>query len=143
MTAFQYTDILPLGEDQTTYRQLSGDYVSVESFGETEILRVSPEGLTTLAREAMHDLSHLLRPGHLQQLQNILNDPEASDNDRYVAFELLKNANTAAGMVLPSCQDTGTAVVMGKKGEQIFTGCNDKEALSQGIFQTYTRTNLR
>ncbi|MGN7614367.1 FumA C-terminus/TtdB family hydratase beta subunit, partial [Magnetococcales bacterium HHB-1] len=84
-----------------------------------------------------------LRPGHLQQLQNILNDPEASDNDRYVAFELLKNANTAAGMVLPSCQDTGTAVVMGKKGEQIFTGCNDKEALSQGIFQTYTRTNLR
>ncbi len=104
---------------------------------------IAPEALTLLAREAYVDCQHLLRPGHLQQLRNILDDPEASDNDRFVAFDLLKNANIAAGKVLPMCQDTGTAIVMGKKGQRVWTGGGDEAALSLGVRRTYTETNLR
>jgi len=104
---------------------------------------VEPEALTLLTREAMRDIAHLLRPGHLAQLRAILDDPEASANDRFVALELLRNANIAAGFVLPSCQDTGTAIVMGKKGQYVVTGGGDEEAIARGIFDTYTTTNLR
>jgi fumarate hydratase class I len=107
------------------------------------MLEVEPEGLTLLARTAFRDVAHLLRPGHLQQLRDIFDDPEASDNDRFVAYTLLKNATIASGFVLPSCQDTGTAIVLGKKGQQVWTGGGDEEALSRGIFETYTQTNLR
>src|SRR5204863_1218081 len=99
--------------------------------------------LTLLSRQAMHDIAHLLRPGHLAQLRHIFDDPESSDNDRFVALELLKNANIAAGGVLPGCQDTGTAIIMGKKGQLVFTGGGDEAALARGVFQTYTTSNLR
>jgi len=143
VSAFTYQDMLPLGEDTTPYRLLTKDHVSTfEANGKT-FLQVAPEALTLLTREAMRDIAHLLRPGHLQQLANILKDPEATSNDRFVALELLKNANIAAGRVLPSCQDTGTAIVMGKKGQYVLTGANDEEAISRGVFETYTTTNLR
>ncbi|WP_422723968.1 fumarate hydratase [Hyalangium rubrum] len=135
--------MLPLGEDTTPYRLLSKDHVSTFEAGGKTFLKVEPEALTLLTREAMRDIAHLLRPGHLQQLSNILKDPEATSNDRFVALELLKNANIAAGRVLPSCQDTGTAIVMGKKGQYVLTGFNDEEAISRGIFDTYTTSNLR
>nr|WP_317987903.1 fumarate hydratase [Hyalangium gracile] len=143
MSAFTYQDMLPLGEDTTPYRLLSKDHVSTFEAGGKTFLQVAPEALTLLTREAMRDIAHLLRPGHLQQLSNILKDPEATSNDRFVALELLKNANIAAGRVLPSCQDTGTAIVMGKKGQYVLTGANDEEAISRGIFETYTTSNLR
>src|SRR3954452_12442450 len=117
MSAFQYQELLPTGKDETPFRLLSKDYVSTFEAAGTTFLRVEPEALTLLTREAMRDIAHLLRPGHLAQLARILDDPEASENDRFVALELLKNANIAAGGVLPSCQDTGTAIVMGKKGQ--------------------------
>jgi fumarate hydratase class I len=143
MSDFQFQDMLPLGKDETPYRQVTGDFVSTfEAAGRT-FLKVEPEGLTLLAREAMRDIAHLLRPGHLGQLASILKDPEASSNDRFVALELLRNANIAAGYVLPSCQDTGTAIVMGKKGGQVFTGGGDEEALSRGVFDAYRALNLR
>jgi fumarate hydratase class I len=135
--------MLPLGEDTTPYRLLSQDFVSTFEAGGKTFLKVEPEALSLLTREAMRDISHLLRPGHLQQLSNILKDPEATSNDRFVALELLKNANIAAGRVLPSCQDTGTAIVMGKKGQYVFTGFRDEEAISRGVFETYTTSNLR
>ncbi|HLL03255.1 MAG TPA: fumarate hydratase [Myxococcaceae bacterium] len=143
MSAFTYQDMLPLGEDTTPYRLLTQEHVSTFEAGGKTFLKVEPEALTLLTREAMGDIAHLLRPGHLQQLSHILKDPEATSNDRFVALELLKNANIAAGRVLPSCQDTGTAIVMGKKGQYVVTGFNDEEALSRGIFDTYTTTNLR
>ena len=143
MSAFTYQDMLPLGEDTTPYRLLTQEHVSTFEAGGKTFLKVEPEALTLLTREAMGDIAHLLRPGHLQQLSNILKDPEATSNDRFVALELLKNANIAAGRVLPSCQDTGTAIVMGKKGQYVVTGFNDEEAISRGIFDTYTTTNLR
>ncbi len=143
MSAFTYQDLLPLGEDSTPYRLLTSDHVSTFEAGGKTFLQVAPEALTLLAREAMSDIAHLLRPGHLQQLAHILQDPEATSNDRFVALELLKNANIAAGRVLPSCQDTGTAIIMGKKGQYVLTGFNDEEALSRGVFETYTRSNLR
>ncbi|MBF0620856.1 MAG: fumarate hydratase [Magnetococcales bacterium] len=143
MADSNYTELLPLGPDQTEYRKLTDKYVSTKSFNGQEMLIVEPEGLTLLAKQAMQDVSHLLRTSHLEQLKAILDDPEASDNDCYVAYELLKNANIAAGMTLPSCQDTGTAVVMGKKGENVFTGGGDKAALTEGIMRTYSETNLR
>jgi fumarate hydratase class I len=143
VSAFTYQDMLPLGEDPTPYRLLTQDHVSTFEAGGKTFLKVEPEALTLLTREAMGDIAHLLRPGHLQQLSNILKDPEATSNDRFVALELLKNANIAAGRVLPSCQDTGTAIVMGKKGQYVVTGFNDEEAISRGIFDTYTTTNLR
>ncbi len=143
MPEFKFQSILPLGEDSTPYRKLTGDYVSTFEVGGHSFVKVEPEGLALLAREAMTDIAHLLRPGHLQQLRNILDDPEASDNDRFVALDLLKNASIASGRILPMCQDTGTAIVMGKKGDRVFTGINDEEALSRGIFDTYQTSNLR
>ena len=116
MSQFQYQEQLPLGDDATPYRKLTDGYVSTLDVAGRRFLRVDRAALTLLAREAMRDIAHLLRPGHLGQLRAILDDPEASANDRFVALELLKNANIAAGFVLPGCQDTGTAIVMGKKG---------------------------
>jgi len=142
-SGFTYQEMFPLGADDTPYRKLTGDFVARERLGGRDVLTVEAQALTELARQAFIDCSHLLRPGHLQQLRNILDDPEASQNDRFVAYELLKNANIAAGMVLPMCQDTGTAIVMGKKGERVWTGGGDEAALSQGIYRTYTETNLR
>ncbi len=143
-TEFQFQDLLPLAEDTTTpYRLLTTDFVSTfEALGKT-FLRVEPEALTSLSRAAMHDIAHLLRPGHLAQLRAILDDPEASPNDRFVALELLKNANIAAAGVLPGCQDTGTAIIMGKKGQYVFTGGGDEAAIARGVFQVYAQDNLR
>jgi len=143
-TEFQFQDLLPLAEDTTTpYRLITTDFVSTfEAVGKT-FLRVEPEALTSLSRAAMHDIAHLLRPGHLAQLRAILDDPEASSNDRFVALELLKNANIAAAGVLPGCQDTGTAIIMGKKGQYVFTGGGDEAAVARGVFQVYAQDNLR
>jgi fumarate hydratase class I len=143
MTDFAFQDMLPLGKDETPYRLVTRDHVSTFQAGGRTFLEVAPEALTLLTREAMRDIAHLLRPGHLAQLRAILDDPESSDNDRFVALELLRNANIAAGFVLPSCQDTGTAIVMGKKGQYVVTGGGDEEAIARGIFDTYTTTNLR
>ncbi|MBF0418927.1 MAG: fumarate hydratase [Magnetococcales bacterium] len=143
MPEFQYAPVFNLGPGHTEYRLLTKNHVSTASFAGEEIVKVAPEGLTELAAQAMRDVSHLLRTDHLQQLRNILDDSEASANDRYVALELLKNANIAAGMVLPSCQDTGTATVVAKKGAKIWTGGGDQKAISHGIYKTYTETNLR
>jgi fumarate hydratase class I len=144
MSTFEYQELLPAGHHHDTpYRLLTTDGVSTfEAAGRT-FLKVAPEALTLLAREAMVDIAHLLRPGHLAQLAKILDDPEATPNDRFVALELLKNANIAAGRVLPSCQDTGTAIVMGKKGQLVFTGGGDEAAIARGVFETYATANLR
>jgi fumarate hydratase class I len=143
MSNADFHELFPLGHDVTPYRKLTGDYVASASFEGERLVKVAPEALTLLAREAFVDCQHLLRPGHLTQLRAILDDPEASANDRFVAFDLLKNANIAAGKVLPMCQDTGTAIVMGKKGQQVWTGGDDAAALSEGIRRTFTETNLR
>ena len=143
MADFQYQEIFEHTKDTTPYRKLTADYVSTTIFEEQEILKVSQEALTLLAREAMDDVTHLLRPSHLAQLARILDDPEASDNDRFVALELLKNANIAAGRVLPGCQDTGTAITLGYKGQQVFTTGDDAESLARGIFEAYDQRNLR
>jgi fumarate hydratase, class I len=143
MTDFVYQELFPLGEDKAPYRKLGADHVSTSTFQGQRMVTVAPEALTRLAAEAFHDISHLLRPGHLEQLRKIIDDAEASDNDRFVALDLLKNAVIAAGRVLPMCQDTGTPIVMGEKGERVFTGANDGEALSRGIFKTWSETNLR
>ena len=130
MTSFEFQELLPTGKDETPYRLITTEHVSTfEAAGKT-FLKVEPEGLTRLTRQAMHDIAHLLRPGHLAQLARILEDPEASPNDRFVALDLLKNANIAAGGVLPMCQDTGTAIVMGKKGQYVFTGGGDEAAIA-------------
>ena len=142
--AFEFQEILPLAHhDDTPYRLITRDGVSTFDAAGTTFLRVAPEAITQLTREAMRDIAHLLRPGHLGQLQKILGDPEASPNDRFVALELLRNANIAAAGVLPSCQDTGTAVVMAKKGERVFTGGGDEAAIARGVFDTYQTSNLR
>lgn len=138
-----FAEMFPLAQDDTPYRKLDGDYVRVESFNGTDMLVVAPEALTRIAEEAMHDVAHLLRPGHLAQLKAILDDPEASANDRFVALELIKNANISAGGILPMCQDTGTAIIMGKKGQQVWTGANDARYLSQGVANAYQKLNLR
>ncbi|MFO0667420.1 MAG: fumarate hydratase [Polyangiaceae bacterium] len=140
---FTYQDILPLGKDETPYRLLTKEGVSTFEAGGQTFLKVEPSVLTMLAAEAIRDISHLLRPGHLAQLRKIVDDPESSSNDRFVALQLLKNANVAAGFVLPGCQDTGTAIVMAKKGQNVFTGGGDEAALSRGIFDTYQASNLR
>src|ERR1044071_744235 len=143
MTDLAFTELLPLGPDHTPYRCLSTDGVStIEAAGRT-FLQVEPEALTLPTREAFRDIAHLLRPAHLQQLRDVVDDPEASANDRFVALDLLKNANIAAGGVLPMCQDTGTAIVMGKRGERVLTGGDDERAISLGIQQTYETSNLR
>jgi fumarate hydratase class I len=140
---FSYSDLLPIGEDKTKYRNIGKAGVSVIKLGDREFLQVAPEALTLLTETAIHDISHYLRAEHLQQLANILKDPEASPNDRFVALDLLKNANISAGGVLPMCQDTGTALVMGKKGQYVLTTAKDEVAISQGIYDAYTKLNLR
>ncbi len=143
MTSFQYQDMLPLGADETPYRLLTKDHVSTVSAAGRTFVQVEPEALTLLTSHAMRDIAHLLRPGHLAQLRKILDDPEASANDKFVALDLLKNANIAAGGVLPMCQDTGTAIVMGKRGQNVLTRGNDEEAIARGVFDTYLTSNLR
>ena len=144
MTAdFRYQKLFELGPDDTPYRKLTSDGVSTVELGGRTFLRVDPEVLRRVARQAFDDVAHLLRPGHLAQLRRILDDPEASANDRFVALELLRNANIAAGRVLPGCQDTGTAIVMAHKGERVLTGGDDAEALSRGVFDAYEQRNLR
>ena len=136
-------ELVTRGEEETPYRLLTADWVSTGDFEGWEMLKVDTEGLAMLADQAFRDSAHLLRPGHLAQLRSILDDPEASDNDRFVAIELLKNANIAAGGVLPMCQDTGTAIVMGKKGNRVWTEGDDAAALSRGIKKAFEETNLR
>ncbi len=143
MAEFTYSDLLPLGPEETPYRLLTTDGVETFDVAGEQFLRVHPDALTRLVYEGMHDIAHYLRPGHLRQLRTILDDPEASPNDRFVALDLLKNANIAAGGVLPMCQDTGTAIIMGKKGERVVTGGGDAEAISRGVYDAYTRLNLR
>src|SRR3984885_10994130 len=138
-----FHELFPLGEDDAPYRKLTSDYVSAADFAGQNVLKVELPALTELAHQAFVDCAHLLRPGHLKQLRAILDDPEASANDKFVAFDLLKNANIAAGKVLPMCQDTGTVIVMGKKGQRVWTGGGDEAALSSGIRRTYVETNLR
>jgi fumarate hydratase class I len=140
---FTYQDMLPLGPDDTSYRLLTTEGVSTFEADGDRFLRVDPSALTLLTAEAMRDIAHYLRPAHLQQLRNILDDAEASANDRFVALDLLKNACIAAGGVLPMCQDTGTAIVMGKKGERVLTGGGDEAAIARGVFDTYLTSNLR
>ena len=140
---YQYSPLFPLGKDETPYRKLTSEGVSVETVGGREILTVSREAIRLLAEQAMIDINHLLRPGHLAQLAKILDDPEATSNDRFVAYDLLKNANIAAGGVLPMCQDTGTAIVMGKKGRMIWTDGQDESAIAEGIRDAYESKNLR
>ncbi|PJE96614.1 fumarate hydratase [Streptomyces carminius] len=141
--AFSYTDLLPLGADETPYRLVTAEGVSTFEAGGRTFLKVEPEALRLLAAEAVRDISHFLRPAHLAQLRRILDDPEASANDRFVALDLLKNANIAAAGVLPMCQDTGTAIVMGKRGQNVLTAGHDEAALSRGIHDAYTQLNLR
>jgi fumarate hydratase, class I len=140
---FAYSELLPLGEGTTPYRLVTSEGVSTFEAGGRTFLTVTPEALRRLAAEAMHDISHYLRPSHLAQLRRILDDPEASPNDRFVALDLLKNANIAAAGVLPMCQDTGTAIVMGKRGQNVLTDGGDEEALSRGVYDAYTKLNLR
>jgi len=140
---FSYSDMLPIGPDTTKYRLVTKEGVSVEKLGDKQFLHVTAEALTLLTETAMHDISHYLRSEHLEQLSKILTDPEASANDRFVALDLLKNANIAAGGVLPMCQDTGTALIMGKKGQYVLTSSKDEVALAQGVYDAFTKLNLR
>ncbi len=143
MAEFHYVDMLPRGEDTTRYRLLTTEGVELIDVGGQQFLRVSQEALRLLTFNAMRDIQHLLRPGHLQQLRNILDDPQASPNDRFVALDLLRNANIAAGGVLPMCQDTGTAIISGKRGQRVLTEGPDEAALSRGVFDAYQQLNLR
>jgi fumarate hydratase class I len=143
MPEFEFTEIFPLGKDTTPYRLVTTEGVSTFDTPEGTFLKVSPEAITRITQEAMRDIAHFLRPGHLQQLRNILDDPEASDNDRFVALDLLKNSAIAASGILPMCQDTGTAIVKGKKGQFVFSGNGDEEAIARGVYNTYLTSNLR
>uniref|UniRef100_UPI00404ACF1A fumarate hydratase n=1 Tax=Fluviicola sp. TaxID=1917219 RepID=UPI00404ACF1A len=143
MADFFYQDPYPILADSTTYRKITSDFVSVDKVDDREIISIDPKGLELLAQEALSDVSFYLRASHLEKLRAILDDPEATDNDRFVAYNLLQNATIAAEGQLPSCQDTGTAIVIGKKGENVYTGVNDAEYLSKGIFNTYQEKNLR
>ncbi len=144
MPEFRYVDMLPIGKDETPYRLLTTEGVElIDGPDGRKFLKVAPEALTLLAETAMHDIAHYLRPAHLQQLRTIMDDPEASANDKFVALDLLKNANIAAGGVLPMCQDTGTAIIMGKRGQQVLTDGTDERPLSLGVFDAYTKLNLR
>jgi len=144
MATFKYQDLFEERHKvDIPYKRISTDYVSTTEVNGQTYLNVQPEALKLISEQAMFEVAHLLRPDHLQQLSNILKDPEATDNDRFVALELLKNANVAAGMVLPSCQDTGTAIVMGKRGNRVLTDGHDEEYISEGVFNTYTKRNLR
>jgi len=143
MAEFRYVEPFPTAKEETPYRKVPSDIVSVAPFEGQEVLKVAPEALTLVAREAFRDVSFLYRPGHLAQLAAILDDPEASENDRGVALALLRNAEVASGFVLPMCQDTGTATIVGKKGQRVWTGGRDAEHLSRGIFETYAKESLR
>ena len=143
MSDYVHYPMFPLAAEDTPWRKLTGDHVSTTTFEGETVLKVDPQALTLLTAEAFKDISHLLRPRHLDQLAKILDDPEASDNDRFVALDLLKNANIAAGGVLPMCQDTGTAIILGHKGANVWTGGGDEAALSEGVLKTFTETNLR
>ncbi|MGC0239459.1 fumarate hydratase [Arthrobacter sp. SD76] len=138
-----YTELLPLRPSSSKMRMLTSEGVRVEGEGDSRFLVVEPAALQLLASEAIRDVSHFLRPAHLQQLRNILDDPEASPNDRYVALDLLKNANVSSGGVLPMCQDTGTAIVSAKRGHRVLTDGDDAKHLSRGIFDAYQQLNLR
>lgn len=140
---FKYQDMFPMGKDKTEYTLLTKEFVSTVQFEGKEMLKVAPEGLTLLAQQAFHDVNFFLRPEHQKQVAKILTDPEASDNDKFVALTFLRNAEISAKGILPFCQDTGTAIIMGKKGQQVWTGANDEEALSKGVYNTYTECNLR
>ena len=140
---FEFTELFPLAHDDTPFRLVTTDGVSTVETPLGTMLKVEPSAITRLTQEAMRDIAHFLRPGHLQQLRNILDDPEASDNDRFVALDLLKNSAISAGGILPMCQDTGTAIVKGKKGQMVFTGGGDEEAIARGVFNTYQTSNLR
>ena len=140
---FKYQPTFPVGEDTTEYYLLTKDYVSTLSLDGEEILKVDPEGLRLLAKTAFHDCAFYLRTSHQQQVAAILNDPEASDNDKFVALTFLRNAEVSAKGQLPFCQDTGTAIILGKKGNRVFTKGGDEEALSHGVYDTYTGENLR
>jgi fumarate hydratase class I len=143
MAEFSYTDLLPLGHDETTYRKIAeGGVEATQAFGRS-FISVDPQALTLLSRTAFRDIAHLLRPAHLRQLRSILDDPDASPNDRYVARDLLQNANIAAGGILPMCQDTGTAIVMGKRGQGVLTDGRDEAHLARGVYDAYTQLNLR
>ena len=143
MGEFEYHNPFPLGPDTTVYRHVTSDGVEVTEFEGNEILKVSPKALTKIANEAMKDLSFMLRSGHLEQVAAILEDEEATDNDRMVALTLLRNAEIAARGILPMCQDTGTAIIMGKKGQKVWTGGGDEAALATGVWKTYDEENLR
>ena len=147
MPEFEYEDLLPAGADHTQYRLLTNEGVrTVAGPDGREFLEVAPEALRLLTETAMHDIAHYLRPAHLAQVRKISDDPEASSNDKFVALDLLKNANIAAGGVLPMCQDTGTAIVMGKRGQHVLTRAgqgSDESAIAQGVYDAYTRLNLR
>ena len=140
---FRYSDLLPIGTDETPYRLITTEGVSTIDVDGQTLLKVDPAAIQRLTAEAMHDISHYLRPAHLTQLRKIIDDPESSGNDRFVALDLLKNVNISAGGVLPMCQDTGTAIVMGKKSEGVLTGSDDAEAISRGVYDAYTKLNLR
>lgn len=143
MVSFEFQPMFSLGADDTEYRCLSREHVQLGRFDGRDILRVSPEGLSLLCEQAFTDCAHLYRTAHLEALKAVINDPESSENDRYVAFEMLKNASIASEMVFPMCQDTGTAVIIGKKGQQVWTGFSDEQALCRGVFDAYTKNNLR
>jgi fumarate hydratase class I len=143
MSDFTYHEMFPLEDDTTNYRSLTTDHVGLEKFNGTTVLTVENEGLTKLAAQAFYDSAHFLRPVHLKQLASILDDQDASPNDHFVAWDLLKNANIAAGGILPMCQDTGTAIIMGKKGQRVWTNSDDEAALSAGVLKAYTESNLR
>lgn len=140
---FVYQTPFPLAPDETEYYLLSREHVSVSEFAGQEVLKVEPEALTLLAQQAFHDAAFMLRPAHQRQVAAILSDPEASENDKYVALQFLRNSEIAAKGVLPTCQDTGTAIIMGKKGQRVWTGGGDEAALSQGVYNTYSQDNLR
>ena len=143
MTDFVYTDMLPLAPDSTPYRLITTEGISTTTLGDREFLTIEPEAITALTFAAMRDISHLLRPDHLAQLRRILDDPESSPNDRFVALDLLKNANISAGGILPMCQDTGTAIIMGKRGQNVITAGDDAQALSRGVYDAFAQLNLR
>src|SRR5437016_8764397 len=140
---YRHTPLFPLGPDRTAYRKLTGEGVRVEKAFGRDMLVVAAEALRRLAEQAFIDINHLLRPGHLAQLRAILDDPQSTDNDKFVAYDLLKNANIAAGGVLPMCQDTGTAIIMGKKGRAVWTEGDDEAALAEGARDAYLKRNLR
>ena len=141
--AYKHTPLFPLGPDKNAYRRVTSDGVKIETVMGREAITVTHEALRALAEAAFTDINHLLRPAHLKQLRKILDDPEASDNDKFVAYDFLKNANIAAGGVLPMCQDTGTAIIMGKKGRAVFTAGDDEAALAEGARDAYLKRNLR